>query len=144
MKSVECRTQTECDAALAAQNLPVLVGDGWFEITGTQCVEASGSSHVVASGSSRVVAWEHSHVVAFGSSYIVAFGSSHVVARESSHVVARESSYIEAWGSSDIEASPEVAVHQHSSSSHVNGGVVIVVKAPRTPAKSREIWELYS
>ena len=49
MERVTCRTQAECDAALAAKNLPILIGEEWFRIGGSSHVEARESSHVVAS-----------------------------------------------------------------------------------------------
>jgi hypothetical protein len=153
---VNCKTQTECDAALEAKKIPVLVGDGWFKIQGTQYVEARESSHVEARESSHVearesshvVAWESSHVEAWGSSHVEArgsshveaWGSSHVEARGSSHVVAWESSHVVAWGSSHVVATPQVAIHQHSADAKVKGGVVIVVKMPKTPLEWCEFY----
>ena len=137
---VYCKTQKQCDAALKAKKIPRLVGDGDFSVGGTAYVVALESSHVVARGSSHVVAWGSSHVEALGSSHVEAWGSSHVVALESSHVEARGSSHVVAWGSSHVEASSLVAVHQHSTDSKVSGGVVIVVKAPKTPAEWCEYY----
>jgi hypothetical protein len=122
---INCKTQAECDAALVAKNIPVLIGDGWFRI--------QGQSHVVARESSRVVAWGSSHVVARESSHVVAWESSHVEARESSHVEARESSHVEARESSHVVASKFVATHIHSTDAKVKGGVRIVIKTPTTP-----------
>jgi hypothetical protein len=132
IERVNCKTQAECDAALAAKKLPVLVGDAWFVIRGSSHVEAWGSSHVVAWGSSHVVAWGSSHVEARESSHVVAWGSSHVEAWGSSHV--------EAWGSSHVVATPQVAIHQHSTDSKIRGGVVIVVKMPKTPVEWCEFY----
>ena len=64
-------------------------------------------------------------VVAWGGSHVVAWGSSHVEARGSSHVEAWESSHVVAWGSSHVEATACVAVHLHSASAEVSGGVII-------------------
>jgi hypothetical protein len=123
---------------------------GFFVAWGSSHVEARESSHVEAWGSSHVVAWESSHVEARESSHVEAWGSSHVEARESSHVeawgsshvvawgsshvVAWESSHVEAWGSSHVEASKYVAIHKpENSEATISGGIVIEVKAPRTP-----------
>ena len=122
--NVQCRTQAECDAALAAGNVPELIGDGWFEIR----------------GSSYVVARESSDVVARGSSHVEARGSSHVEAWESSHVEAWGSSHVEAWGSSHVVASKQVAVHKHEKSVTVKGGVVIVVKTLTNPKEWCEFY----
>ena len=54
----------------------------------------------------------------------------HVI--ESAHVVARESAHVEARESAHVEASQYVAVHQHSESAVVIGGVVIRVRRPTT------------
>jgi hypothetical protein len=104
VKEVRVATQAELDAALAAGDYPILVGDGYFVAWESSHVEARESSHVVARESSHVVAWESSHVVALGSSHVEARESSHVEARESSHVVAWGSSHVVAWGSSHVEA----------------------------------------
>jgi hypothetical protein len=88
-------------------------------------VEAWVSSRVEARDSSHVVAWGSSHVVAWDSSHVEAWGSSRVEAWDSSRVVARGSSHVEARGSSHVEASPYVAVHLHSQSVTLSGGVVI-------------------
>jgi hypothetical protein len=114
---VECKTQQECDAALLAGNIPVLIGDGYFTIKGNAYVEACGSSSVVAWESSRVEAWESSRVVARESSSVVARESSRVEAWESSSVEARGSSRVEAWGSSSVEARGSSSVVACGSSS---------------------------
>ena len=112
-------------------------------------VVAWGSAHVVAWGSAHVEAWDSAHVVAWGSAHVEARGSAHVEARDSAHVVAwdsahvvaRDSAHVVAWGSAHVEAwdsahvvardsahvvaRPMVAIHLHSVSAHVEGGVVI-------------------
>jgi hypothetical protein len=128
----ECRTQAELEAAIAAGDVPVLLGDGWFT--------AKAGEYVVARESSHVVAWGSSHVVARESSHVVAWGSSHVVARESSHVVAWGSSHVEARESSHVEASPCVAVHKHGPNPKIKGGVVIEVPKLDTPEKWCDFW----
>ena len=65
MKSIQCRTQAELDAALKDPNLwPELVGDGKFEIYGSSQVRAYGSSQVTAYDSSQVTAYDSSQVTA--------------------------------------------------------------------------------
>jgi hypothetical protein len=100
--TVTVTTQSELDAALAANESPIYI-ESPEHVTLT--LVASASSHVVARDSSHVVAW----------------GSSHVVARDSSHVVARDSSH--------VEAGRFVAVHVHSQHVTVEGGVVIDLTA---------------
>ena len=137
MKAQTASTQAELDAALADASIDHVIIDSpagvWLSVRGSSHVEAWESSHVEARGSSHVVAWESSHVVARGSSHVVARGSSHVVAWGSSHVeawgsshvVAWGSSHVEAWESSHVEAGTYVAVHLHSASVTLAGGVVI-------------------
>ena len=103
MKTYECRTQAELDAALKKakpEDLVACIGSGTFTVTE--------SSSVVARGSSRVVAWG------------------------SSSVVARESSSVEAWGSSSVRASKYVPVQRHSPLVKVDGGVLIDIPQPST------------
>jgi len=153
---IQCKTQAECDAALAEGNVPELVGSGWFEVRGASYVEAWESAHVEAWESAHVEAWESAHVVARESAHVEAWGSAHVVARESAHVVARESAHVvawesahvvargsahvEAWGSAHVEASKFVSVHKHQDTVSVKGGVVILVKAPSTPKEWCEFY----
>jgi hypothetical protein len=67
----------------------------------------------------------------------VAWESSRVEAWESSSVVARGSSRVEAWGSSRVEAGKYVAVHLHSQSITLIGGVVIdMTSVDRTDPQS--------
>ncbi len=59
---IDVYTQADMEKAIAAGDLPICRGDGWF----------------VARGSSHVVAWDSSHVEAWGSSHVEAWDSSHV------------------------------------------------------------------
>ena len=160
MRTVECRTQQELDAALKAGRTPHLMGDGHFVVLGSSSVEAwesssveaYGSSRVEAYGSSRVVARDSSSVEAYGSSSVEAYGSSSVEAWESSSVKAWESSRVkaygssrveaygsssvEAWGSSRVKASTFVPVQDHGPNTTVAGGVHIPIR----PATTVEDW----
>ncbi len=107
---------------------------------GSAHVEARGSAHVVAWGSAHVEAWDSAHVVALESAHVEARGSAHVEAWDSAHVVARESAHVVAWGSAHVEASPLVAIHQHSGSAQITGGVVIRVERPDTAAQWCEFY----
>jgi len=124
---VQCTTQAEIEAALAAGNIPLLIGDGWFTIR-------SGAPKLVARESSRphVVAQESSrpHVEAWGSSqpHVVAWGSSqpHVEAWESSqpHVVAWAYTQLSVSGGVIVQASENVAVLTRGDEPNVTGGKV--------------------
>ena len=67
-----------------------------------------------------------------GGGRFVARGSSHVEARDSSHVEAWDSSHVVAGGSSHVVARALVAIHQHSETATVRGGVIIKVSIPVT------------
>jgi hypothetical protein len=123
-------TQKELDAALKA-------GVDWIEIRSERGVwlevTASGSSTVTAYGSSTVTAYGSSTVTAYGSSTVTAYDSSTVTAYDSSTVTAYGSSTVTAYGSSTVTAydsstvtaSSHTAVHLHSGSVSLHGGVVI-------------------
>ena len=118
-------------------------GSSHVTARGSSRVTARGSSRVEARESSHVEAWESSHVAARESSRVTARESSHVTARASSRVEARESSTVTAWGSSHVEARESstvtawesshvtagryVAVHLHSATATVTGGVIIEI-----------------
>jgi hypothetical protein len=124
--TVTVTTQSELDAALAANESPIYI-ESPEHVTltlvarGSSHVEARDSSRVEARGSSRVEAWDSSHVEARDSSRVEARGSSRVEAWDSSHVVARDSSH--------VVAGRFVAVHVHSQHVTVEGGVVIDLTA---------------
>ena len=100
-------------------------GSSYVVAWGSPRVAARDSSHVEARDSSYVAARDSSYVEAWDSSYVEAWDSSRVAARDSSRVDARGSSSVEARGSSRVEAGRYVAVHLHSASATVTGGVVI-------------------
>jgi hypothetical protein len=70
------------------------------------------------------VAWGSSRVEAWGSSRVEARESSSVVAWGSSRVEASEASTVSAFGG-NVKATPLVAVHLHSATVDVKGGVII-------------------
>jgi hypothetical protein len=100
---------------------------------GSSTVTACGSSTVTAYGSSTVRACDSSTVTACGSSTVTAYGSSTVTACDSSTVRACDSSTVRAYGSSTVRAygsstvraTPLVAIHLHSATVKVAGGVVL-------------------
>jgi hypothetical protein len=144
---IECRTTAEAEAAIAAGDVPVLIGDVHLSVSANvRIICRGGKPHVVARGSSQphVVAWESSqpHVVAWESSqpHVVAWESSqpHVVARGSSqpHVVAWESSqpHVVAWESSQPhvvawESSQPHVVAKGCVQLHVRGAVAVIAAA---------------
>ena len=140
-KRVDVTTQADLDRALKTGDRPVLISDAWFRIGGSAHVEARGSAHVgalesahvEALESAHVEAWESAHVEAWGSAHVVALESAHVEAWESAHVVAWGSAHVEARGSAHVEASQYVAIHQHSDTAQITGGVLIKVPKPTTP-----------
>jgi hypothetical protein len=92
---------------------------------GSSTVRAYDSSTVRACGSSTVRAYDSSTVTAYGSSTVRACGSSTVRAYGSSTVRAYDSSTVTAYGSSTVRATPLVAVHLHSATVKVAGGVIL-------------------
>jgi hypothetical protein len=132
--SVTVRTQTELDAALAADEATIYIESPagvWLTLSKSESahVVAWGSAHVVAWGSAHVQARGSAHVVASESAHVVAWGSAHVVASGSAHVVAWGSAHVEARGSAHVVAAPYVAVHIHSQHVQLSGGVVIDMTA---------------
>jgi hypothetical protein len=73
----------------------------------------------------EVTAYDSSTVRACGSSTVRAYDSSTVRAYDSSTVTACGSSTVRAYGSSTVRASPLVAIHLHSATVNVTGGVVL-------------------
>ena len=103
-------TQAELDAALAERVDTITINSPrgvWLTISdsGSATVEASGSATVQASGSATVEA--------SGSATVEASGSATV----------------RAWGSATVRAGRYVAVHLHSQSVMLSGGVVIDMTA---------------
>ena len=88
-------------------------------------VTAYGSSTVRACDSSTVTAYGSSTVRAYDSSTVTAYDSSTVTAYGSSTVRAYGSSTVTAYGSSTVRATPLVAVHLHSATVNVAGGVIL-------------------
>ncbi len=105
-------------------------------------VEAHGDSHVWAYRSSTVWAYEHAVVEAVGNDVnVFAYGRSHVkadntatvrayesatvLALNASTVYAYDSTTVHAWGNATVVATPGVAVHRHSASTKITGGVII-------------------
>jgi hypothetical protein len=91
----------------------------WIEVT------AYGSSTVTAYDSSTVTACGSSTVTACDSSTVRAYDSSTVTAYDSSTVTACGSSTVTAYGSSTVRACGSVAVHLHSATVKLKGGVVL-------------------
>jgi hypothetical protein len=132
------RTQSELDQAVAdgVEWIEIRSDRGvWIEVTAygsstvtaydSSTVTACGSSTVTACGSSTVTACGSSTVTACGSSTVTAYGSSTVTACDSSTVTAYGSSTVTAYGSSTVTAGSHTAVHLHSGSARIEGGVLI-------------------
>lgn len=96
MKTIECKTQAELDAALAldAEGKDVLI----------RCIGGTWSNRLIVKAAAK----------------------RRVEARENSNVEARENSNVQARGNSNVEASSYVSVHHLSKSAKVKGGVIIV------------------
>ena len=108
---------------------------------GSASVSAYGSASVSASGSASVSAYGSASVSAYGSASVSASDSASVRASDSASVRASGSASVSAYGSASVsaygsssislhhrakvEADPRVAVHLHSGTAQVQGGVVI-------------------
>jgi hypothetical protein len=92
---------------------------------GSATVTAYDSSTVTACGSATVTAYDSSTVRAYGSATVRAYGSATVTAYGSSTVRAYGSATVTAYDSSTVRATPLVAVHLHSTTVKVAGGVVL-------------------
>ena len=92
-------------------------------------VEAWGSATVRAWDSATVEAWGSATVEASDSATVEAWGSATVGASDSATVRAWGSATVEAWGSATVRAGRYVAVHLHSQSVMLSGGVVIDMTA---------------
>jgi hypothetical protein len=138
MTTREVRTQAALNKAIADKvdwidiRSPAGV---WLEVVnsdsstvrayGSSTVRAYDSSTVTAYGSSTVTAYGSSTVRAYDSSTVTAYGSSTVTAYGSSTVRAYDSSTVRACDSSTVRAAWLVAVHLHSATVKVAGGVVL-------------------
>jgi len=128
MKWVACSTQEELDVA-------VKNGDGAEVSAGS--FTASGSATVTAYGSATVTAYGSATVTASGSATVTAYDSATVRASDSATVRASDSATVTAYGSATVTASSFVAVHIHSKTAKVVGGVVI---RPKFTAKTAALW----
>ena len=107
--SIIVTTQAELDSALAAGAEGIIIASPagvWLNVSGSATVAAFGSATVRASGSATVRA--------SGSATVRAYGSATVTA----------------YDSATVRATPHVAVHLHSASVDISGGVVIDVSKP--------------
>ena len=126
------KTQQELDAALADGKADIIIDSPrgvWLTVSGSATVGASGSATVEAWGSATVRAWGSATVRAWGSATVEASGSATVGASGSATVEASGSATVEAWGSATVRAGRYVAVHLHSQSVMLSGGVVIDMTA---------------
>jgi hypothetical protein len=111
-------------------------GSATVRASGSATVRASGSATVEASGSATVRASGSATVRASGSATVEASGSATVEASGSATVEASGSATVHGWSRSKTKAAPHVAVHLHSASAVVEGGVVIDVTAVNSSAES--------
>ena len=107
-------------------------GSATVTATGSATVTATGSATVTAYDSATVRAYDSATVRAYGSATVRATGSATVRAYDSATVRAYDSATVRAYGSATVRATPAVAVHLHSASVRVDGGVVIDVSKPLT------------
>ena len=139
-------------------------GNAAVEAWGNATAWASGNSTVRASGNAAVQAWGNATVEAWDNSTVEARGDAAVRASGNSTVEARGNATVRAWGNSTVRASgnaaveasgnvtveardnvtvraaSHVAVHLHSASARVDGGVVIDVTAVHDHVES---WLAY-
>ena len=118
------KTQQELDAALADGKADIIIDSPrgvWLTVSDSATVRAWGSATVEASDSATVRAWDSATVRAWGSATVGAWGSATVRAWDSATV--------EAWDSATVRAGRYVAVHLHSQSVMLSGGVVIDMTA---------------
>jgi hypothetical protein len=149
MSRVDVSTQKQLDAALKGGDDPCCVGDGEFTVDGSATVWADGSATVRADGSATVWAdgsatvWADGSatVWADGSATVRADGSATVWADGSATVRAYGSATVRAYGSATVRAGDRVAVHRHSKSADIDGGVVIdQTAAPSAEESSAVRW----
>jgi hypothetical protein len=115
-------TQAELDKALADKIdwIDIKSPKGvWLEVT------ASGSATVTAFGSATVRAFGSATVTASDSATVTASDSATVTASGSATVTASGSATVRAYDSATVTATPLVAVHLHSATVSVTGGVVL-------------------
>ncbi len=110
---VEVRTQEELDDALRdPKAIPVMVGDGTFNVSADRVVRAADSVSVEASGAATVEAWGSATVRAGGKSLVGAWqgasvevtGDTTCDAWDDATVVARDSAYVRVWGHARVVA----------------------------------------
>ena len=105
---IECATQAEFDAAIAAGDIPI-VRSGYWRAHGSASVRAYDSASVTASDSASVWAYDSASVWAHGSASVTASDSASV------------------W------ASALVPVHDHGPSVTISGGIPISVRRITDP-----------
>jgi len=122
----EVRTQAELNKALADENVvPICVGNGVFQASGSASVQASGSASVRASGSASVRAsgsasvwaYDSASVRAYDSASVRAYGSASVRAYDSASVWAFDSASVRAYGSASVRAYGSASVEAYDSAS---------------------------
>jgi hypothetical protein len=107
-------------------------GSATVRAYGSATVRAYGSATVRASDSATVRAYGSATVTASDFATVTASDSATVTACDSATVRAYGSATVTAYGSATVRATPKVAVHLHSASVKVSGGVVIDVSKPLT------------
>jgi hypothetical protein len=138
VKRIDVYTQADLDRVLAAGDLPICRGDGWFILWGSSHAELWESSHAVLRGSSHAELWGSSHAELRGSSHAELRGSSHAELWESSHAelwesshaVLRGSSHAELWESSHADAWPGTQLVAHPGTSALTRAHVAVTLPP--------------
>ena len=126
MRYVKVRNQQELDAALKQKDvIPECIGDGYFEVGDSATVRAYGSATVWAYDSATVWAYDSATVRASDSATVWASDSATVRASGSATVWASGSATVRASGSATVRAGSYVAVHRHSDSATIKGGIII-------------------
>ena len=137
---IECATQAEFDAAIAADDVPIVRSGNWWA-SGSATVTASGSATVTAYDSATVTASGSATVTASGSATVTAYNSATVTASGSATVRASGSATVTAYGSATVRAydlatvraSALVPVHDHGPSVKITGGIPISVRRITDP-----------
>ena len=132
------KTQAELDQAIADGVGVVEIRSDkgvWIDVTaygsatvtarGSATVTACDSATVMACDSATVRACDSATVTAYGSATVTAYGSATVTAYGSATVTARGSATVRAYGSATVTAGSRVAVHLHSGTASIAGGVII-------------------
>jgi hypothetical protein len=100
-------------------------GSATVRASGSATVRAYGSATVDAYGSATVRAYDSATVHAYDSATVHAYGSATVRAYDSATVHAYDSATVRASDSATVRAGKFVAVHLHTATATVEGGVVI-------------------